>query len=131
MLLHEALGEHFRAFETSRLASGTKNGEAPLGELVGDAERERQLGTHDRQIDLEIAGEVGQLLHLVRGDRHQVGHLLDSGVAGGAVEIGDSRALSELPAQGVLAAAAADDQNFHVSPKWTPHRGRRKVLEPL
>ncbi len=37
----------------------------------------------------------------------------DAGVAGRAKEFGDARALGQFPNQRVLAAAAADDEDFH------------------
>jgi len=52
---------------------------------------------------------VGQPVDLARADRDQLGDLADSGVAGRAVERPAAGALAQLPAERVLAAAAADD----------------------
>ena len=57
--------------------------------------------------------EIGEPADLVHRDRHTVGNLGDTRVAGGAIELRELRALAKLPAQGVLSAPRTDDQNLH------------------
>ena len=109
-----SLAKTLRALELGRLLLGTEDGQPTAGELVDDAEGQRQLGADHRQVDLELGGEVGQLVDLVGGDGSQVGDLGDAGIARSAVELLHQRALAELPAQGVLPAARSDDQDLHV-----------------
>ncbi len=111
--LHELLGERLAAFDLGRLPARPEDAQPAQAELIHDAERQRQLGADDGQVDLEGAGEIGQLLDLVGGDRNRVRELRRAGIAGRAVELVEQGALPELPADGVLAPAASDYQYFH------------------
>src|SRR5262249_52140468 len=59
--------------------------------------------------------EVGDLDDVAGGDRETVRDLRDSGIAGSAEDLLDHRAAVERPAQGMLAPASADDQDFHAA----------------
>jgi len=110
---HELLGEHLAPLDLGGALRGAEDGEAAGGELVGEAEGERQLRPDDGQVDLHLESEVGQPVDLLGRQRHEVGDLADPRVAGGAVEVAQQGALAQFPAQGVLARTAPDDQDFH------------------
>ena len=102
---HELFGVDLAAFQLGGLAFRPENGEAATSELVGDAEGQGQLGTHHREVDLEVGGKIRQLVDFVRRNRHQIGDLGDAGIAGRAVQLGDLRALAQFPAERVFSAA--------------------------
>jgi hypothetical protein len=103
--LHELLGEHLAALDLRRPLAGSEDRQPAAPELVGDAQGERQLRPHDRQIDPQVGGEVGEAVDLLGRHRHQVGQPRDAGIARRAVQISEQLALPQLPAQGVLARA--------------------------
>ena len=74
---HELLGEDLAALELGRGLARTEDAQAPVLELVHDPQRERQLGSDDRQIDAELGGEPGQLVDLLGAVRHAVGERPD------------------------------------------------------
>src|SRR5439155_7020405 len=96
----------------------TEGAEPGGGEAVDEAEGQRQLGADDGEIDVAFLREAQEPLHIVGGDRHALRLLDDAGVAGRTVERADAGALPELPHQGVLAPAAADDEHAHQWRKW-------------
>jgi hypothetical protein len=59
--------------------------------------------------------EIDETLDVVGGDRHAGGFLGDAGVAGRAEQLVAERGGGDGPAERVLAAAAADDQNLHAA----------------
>jgi hypothetical protein len=69
--LHELLGEHLAALELRACRDGPEDRQAAALELVDEAQRQRQLGPHHHQVDLEVGGEVGQRVDLVGGHRHE------------------------------------------------------------
>ena len=92
--LHELLGEHLAALELGGLLARPEDGQPAAGELVGQPQGERQLRADHGQVDLHLAGELGELGHVLDLDRHPVGHRADAGVAGRAEELGELRALA-------------------------------------
>src|SRR5439155_10171382 len=80
--------------------------------------------------------EAEELVQVVGRDRHALSHPRDAGVAGRAVERREPRALPELPAERVLAPAAADHEDPHaasvpeVAHAGEDHRGAARVGRP-
>jgi hypothetical protein len=83
-------------------------------EFVDDAEGERELGTDDGQVDLELLGEIGELDDVGHPDRDAVGHFRDARIPRRGVDLPDHGGLLELPAQRVLPRTLTDHQNSHV-----------------
>ena len=113
MFDHEIFGERLAALELGGGAAGAEDGEPSLPELVGQAQHEGKLGAHDGQADGKFLREIGELDDVRRVDIHAIGEGGDSWVAGCAVNLGKERALLELPDEGVLPAAVADDEYSH------------------
>jgi len=113
VLGHQVLGEGLAPLDPRRRLARPEDLEAGGLEAVDDPQGERDLGADHGQVDLLGQGKVKQRVDLVGGDVHALGQLGDAGVARRAVERLDQGRLGELPDQGVLAAAAADNQNFH------------------
>ena len=84
-------------------------------ESVDDARNQGHLRTDDGQVDALPGGKFQQRLNVIRRDvdvadiRFERG----AGVAGSHVHMLHARRLRAFPCQCVLAAAAADDQDFH------------------
>ena len=109
----DLLGEGLGAFEPRRLAARAEGGDAGGAQDVGDALGERRLGADHHEVDGVLAHE-GEDLVAVEDVEGDAGRLLgDAGVAGGAPEPVALRVLREGPGQGVLAAAAAEDEDVH------------------
>ena len=94
-------------------ARGPEDRQLSLLELVHDAERERQLGPDDGQVDVELLGQIGDLDGVARRDRKAVRDLRDAGIAGRAEDLLDHRAAMERPAERMLPPPSADDQDLH------------------
>ena len=113
--VHDLLGEGLAAFEPGGLARGAEHEQPVLGEEVGDAGDQRDLGSDDGQVDLLAPGEREQAGEVVGLDGDRVGFLADAGVAGRAEHLGGQRRSTEGMDEGVFATAAADYQNAHVA----------------
>jgi hypothetical protein len=61
---------------------------------------------------------------------HRRGELADRRAAGRAVNFCHTRALADFPNQGVLASAAADDENSHKFSKIEDGRWRIAIVDP-
>ena len=111
---HELLGEILGGLELRRRPGGAENLQPARAELVDDARRQRRLGTHDRQVDVLLYGEVGDRAEV--GERDVLKPRLDggAGIAGGDEDFLHPRALRELPGQRMLAASAANDEELHL-----------------
>ena len=113
MAHHDFPGEDLARFDLGGRCGGAEELEAPLFEFIGDAQSERQLGTHHGQVHAELLGEVGELHGAGSVDGDAVGHGSDASIAGRNVKLGDVGTLTELPGQGVLATSAAHHQDLH------------------
>ena len=85
---------------------GTNDEAAGGAKAIDDAGGERGFGADDGEIDAERFGQSQRIGRGVAG-----GDAGDAGVAGRGVNL-NARGLSELPGDGVFAAAGADDENF-------------------
>lgn len=112
----EVLGERLGAFQLRGGGGGAEDVQAARAEQVDDAFDQWCLGADDGQLHIG-SGEIGQLLdgQYVDGDVLALGFGGGAGVARGDEHLGNSRILRDLPGQGMLAAAAADDQYVHFS----------------
>ena len=107
------LGEGLGGLEAGGGAAGAEGEDAALAQDVGDAFGEGGLGADHHEID-GVFGAEGEDLLAVEDVEGDAGRLLgDAGVAGGAPEAVAFRVLREGPGQGVLAAAAAEDEDVH------------------
>src|SRR5205807_1645639 len=97
-----------------------------LLEGVDDAGGQGVLRADHGQADLIFLGEADELVELVSVDRDVLAVGGGAGVARGAVDLLDARRLRQLPDQGVLAPALADDQHLHA----TASRGAKKTGRP-
>ncbi len=111
----KVLGEGLGAFQLGSGLAGAEALQAAALEVVHQAVHQRRLGADDGQRHAFALGQVGQAGLIVDVQ----GHVFQLGVAGGA---GVARRhqhflhlfrLRHFPGQGVLAATAADDQDFH------------------
>ena len=83
---------------------------------VGDAAVERQLGSDDGEIDALALGELRRAPSTSPAwTGTQPGDSGDAGVARRAQDLRHAGFARELPGEGMLAAAAADDEDFHAS----------------
>jgi hypothetical protein len=113
VVAEDLFGKRFTAFELRGSLIGRENAQAPRLEQVGNAERERQLRADDGEIDIFFDRERGELLDLLNADGDKLGEFANAGAARRAVNFRYARALANFPNQGVLASAAANDQDFH------------------
>ena len=115
MPLHEGLGEVLRAFELRRRLRRAEDAQAARAEHVDDAGGQRRLGADDGERDLLLLREVG-----AAPSRSVIGDVLAArgssavpALPGATKTVCTRRRLRQLPGQRVLAAAAADDEDFH------------------
>ena len=85
--------------------------EALLREKVGQPRRQRGLGPDHGEVDPLRHREIPQSVEVIRREGDAFRAPRDTGVPGRGVDLGDERAFRDLPGQGVLAAAAADDED--------------------
>ncbi|MNZ68661.1 hypothetical protein D3C78_869310 [compost metagenome] len=111
----EVLGEGLGAFQLGRALGRAEAVQAAAAEQVDHADDQRCFRADDGQVDV-LLREVSQLLQgaHIDGDVLALGFNGGAGVARGNEDFLDAWVLGDFPGQGVLTAAAADDQNFHV-----------------
>jgi hypothetical protein len=102
VLDHEVLGEVFRAFELSAAAGRPEDFQARGAEGIHDPVGERRLGSHHRQGNRLLAGELCQLVDGGDRDVEQAILLGCSGIARRHVHAPDAPRLRQPPGYGVL-----------------------------
>ncbi len=112
----EILGEGLRAFQLRGGSGGAEDVQPARAEQIDHAFDQRRFRSDDGQLHVG-RGKVRQLLdgQHVDGDVLALGFSGGACVAGGYVYLGNAWVLRDLPGQGMLAAAATDDQYVHFS----------------
>ena len=113
--LHDLFREALRAFDLRRRGARPEHRDAAEPKCVGDAGHERHLGTDHDEVDRERAREREQALRVLRVHRVARPETGDPRVTGRGVQLGQPRALRELPGERMLAPARPHDQNLHVA----------------
>ena len=115
MARHERFRERLARFEPRGRGGRSEEQPAVVGEAIGDAEAQRQLGADDGEVDLLAFGERSERR---RGRSESIGTVRarrgDPGISGRADDVADVAVARQPGDQRVLARAAADDQNSHV-----------------
>ena len=116
ILSEEILEETLGALEPGGVLGGSEARDVGSDEGVGDAVDEGRLGTDHHEADVVVLAELDDSGVIGVLDVHDLNAVLDDDarVAGRAVELAAGGALLEAPAQGVLAPAAADDEDVHL-----------------
>ncbi len=113
MALHEGLGKALAGFQLSSGLCGSEDGPASATEFIDDAEHERQLGSDDGEVRMDLIGKGDDGVHALNFHGNADGVVGDASVAGCAVHLIYTRGLLELPDQSMFASAAAENQNLH------------------
>lgn len=103
----EALGENLTAFEARRLCGGADDEPAGNAKLVHEAAYQGDLRADNGEVGINLVSET-QIRD--SGRRKAGAKLSHAGIARCAIEVGDKRTLRDAPGQGVLAAAASDNE---------------------
>ena len=110
--LQEFLGKALAAFQLRGSLGGAERAPASAREFVHHAEHQRQFRPHDGEVGLNLVRERDHGVEALDVDRDALRLIRDAAVPGRAVDFRDPRRLPELPHQGVLASAAADDEDL-------------------
>ncbi len=110
MAPHERLGEILGTLEPGGGARRPEDPQAGGAKRVDDARGERAFRADDGQTNLLGARKVGQFRDRAERDVGEFGLEGGAGIAGSDKDLGHARRARNPPRQGVLAAAAADDE---------------------
>ncbi len=110
---HHVLGEGLGGLDARGRAVRAEDGPAGGPEGVGETGRERCLRADDGEIDAELLHRLHHLHNLRRLDLQIGAELGGAGVAGGGEHGRLGGVALQRPAERVLAAAPADDQDSH------------------
>ncbi len=110
---HHVLGERFGRLDLGGGGTGAEHRASLGAEPVGEPTRERHLGSDHGEVDPVHVRRIGDAVEVVRGDGEVGGELGGTRIPGRAVEVGVGLLPPQRPAEGVLAPAAADDQQPH------------------
>ena len=113
VLAHEVLREDLARLDARGGFRRAERGDARLGERVHHAEREGIVGRDDDVVDRALFRERDHGFDVRGLDGHALGVRRDAAVARRAEDGRDVRALGQFFDDGVLAAAAAHNKNFH------------------
>ena len=122
---HELLGERLGGLDLGGLRVGTENDELRGAKRIYDPGGEGRLGTHDREVDPFLARQLHQRHDIGRGDRYAASERGDPRISRGRQQLEIGVVAVQLPGEGVLTAAAADEQYPHQLPVTCLACGRR------
>ena len=109
VLLHQLFGESLAGLNDSGVGPGAEGGDPRRLQGVHHAQGQGVVRGHHDEVHRVLLGPGHHGLHVRGLDGHALGHLGDAPVARGAVQLGHLGTLSQLPADGVLPPASADD----------------------
>jgi len=109
---HQRLGECFRRFDARRGLRRSEDLSPILREQVDDARLERSLGADNCQIDIRPLGECRKAVDIRCLERNAIADLRDARISRSADQLQRGIVRQELPCQGVLTAAAANQKDF-------------------
>jgi len=113
MARHEVFGERLARLERRSRLRRPHDGPAVGREHVNDSPTEWELGSDHSEIDALAAGEAQELVRVTDIRVQALGDRRDPWVPGRATDGGDVSFARELPGQGVLSRAAADNEDLH------------------
>ena len=111
--LQEFLGEALAGFKLCGGARGPESSPAAASELVDNAEHQRELRADDGQVGPDLIRHRDHRVQAFQIDGEALGLFGNARVAGCAINFSRSRRLSKFPYERVLAASAAENENFH------------------
>src|SRR5215831_4950195 len=117
VLMQNRFRKGFAAFQSSGRLVRSKDSQATRFKEVAYTQGKRQFRSDDCKIDFFFSSEISEFLDLLRPAGDALSQFSDGRAAWSAEEFGYFRTLADFPYQRVLAAAAADDQNFHDLPR--------------
>src|SRR6185369_13138336 len=97
MALHKSFGEALTGFQLSGSLRGTEYGPTATSEFVDDAEHERQFGSDDGKVWLDLVGERDDGIHALDIHGDASGFVRHASVTRRAENLCDSWRLLELP----------------------------------
>ncbi len=112
---HEALGEILGGLELGGGLARAEDAQPGMQEGVDHAGRERPLRPHHGEVDFLLQGKGDQLGNPRDIDVVEPVLARGAGIARRDIDAGDARRLDQLPRQRVFAAAAADNEEFHLA----------------
>src|SRR5207249_3775144 len=129
MALHELLGEYLASLEPRRSLGRSYNPGSCLLEFVNHTRDQRRLGTHHRQVRLEIKGELEEFFRAGNVDWRTVGLLGDACVARRAQDAFHMLAFTQFPSERVFSSAGPNNQDLHRRALQYRHRAVLVNLE--
>ncbi len=84
-----------------------------LGEAIGKPQAQRQLRSHDDEIDLFPLDDVNEIIRAGQIRVNETGNRLDARISWRAEDFPDVAFGSKPAREGMLARAGTDDQNSH------------------
>jgi hypothetical protein len=111
--LHELLGKGFAGLELGCGLGWAEDAEAAFGELVDQAECEREFRADDSECWLFDGDDVDHLVEITKIDWNAAGQLSDAAIAGCAENFRYLRRSAKRPDQSMLATTATDYQDLH------------------
>ena len=120
VLFHQIFAEHLAGLDAGRGGVGAEGGNAHRGQCVHHAKGQRVILRHHHIVKGFFFGKGHHGLHIGGSNGLAFGIVADAAVAGCAPDLGAVGAFFQRPDDGVLAAAAANNQNLHLQlpPLW-------------
>ena len=111
---HDFFGVCLRRLEPSRRGRRSEHRAPCVAQAIGQARGERRFRTDDGEIDIVACDRSNEIVDGGRGDREVGGETRGPGVPRRGKQDGVGGVALQCPTQGVLAAAASDDQYSHL-----------------
>jgi len=106
-------GEGLRAFEPGRRRAGPERLDTGCGQVVDKPRDERRFRPDDDEVDTALLAERLDSRIVADVQRHKFSVLGDTRIAGCCVKLCQKRTVGKLPGECMLAAAGAEEENFH------------------
>jgi hypothetical protein len=128
--LKDVLRERLRALDAGGGCARAEDCDPVVAQLVRDACDERPLWPDDDEVDAQRMGEPEQPFAVLRANRMAAAQPIHPGIAGRAMQLGQPRALRQLPREGVLAAARPNDEHLHAGGSYSGLRTGGGAQDP-
>ena len=113
MTSHERFREGLAGFQAGRSRGRAEDQVALAGEAIGKPQAQRQLRSHDDEIDLFPLDDVNEIIRVGQIRVNETGNRLDPRISWRTEDFPDVAFGSKPAREGMLARAGTDNQNSH------------------
>jgi hypothetical protein len=128
---HQVLRVHLGGLDSRGGGGGTEGRNLGEAERIDETGGQRTLRSHDHEVDTLLARQRHDRFAVCRAHGHATANLCDSGVARRGNDLRRGVVAADLPGEGVLATAPADEQDLHFGRFWNASLKASRALRTM